>query len=106
MHEAHTKDATNAPPGALEAAVARAVAESLEVVSGLQARVDTALGALEAVAVRARVGIGGDESAAEAVELFWKELQTSRSDAADLFERQRKVLGSVNLALFGRTGAG
>ncbi len=94
------------PHGALEAAVARAVSESLGAVTDYQRRVDEALTALEGAAVRARAGVGGDTSANEVVEAFWKELQATRTEAADLFDRQRKVLGTVNIALFGRTGAG
>lgn len=106
MHTTQKQEAGSPSQGALEAAVARAVSESLGVVAGLQAQVDAALGALEGVTVRARTGVGADKSASEVVETFWRELQSSRAEAADLFERQRKVLGTVNVALFGRTGTG
>jgi GTP-binding protein EngB required for normal cell division len=105
MHPAQTSDGA-VPHGALEAAVAHAVSESLDAITDYQRRVDDALTALEGVAVRARAGVAGDTSANEVVEAFWKELQSTRTEAADLFDRQRKVLGTVNIALFGRTGAG
>lgn len=105
MHPAKTSDGA-VPHGALEAAVGRAVSESLGAITDYQRRVDEALTALEGVAVRARTGVAGDTSANEVVEAFWKELQATRTEAADLFDRQRKVLGTVNIALFGRTGAG
>lgn len=105
MHTAQAPEqATHS--GALELAVARAVAESLKAVDAYQGRVDDALTTLEGVAARARAGVGADKSASEVVDAFWKDLQATRSEAADLFERQRRVLGTVNVALFGRTGAG
>lgn len=90
----------------LETAVQKAIVESLAVVESLQARVDEALRTLEAVAERARKGVGDDKSAMEVVDGFQRELQAARGEAGDLFSRQRAVLGTVNLALFGRTGAG
>jgi predicted GTPase len=93
-------------PPPLEAAVENAVGESLGLVDSLQARVDAALRALETIAERARMGVGGDKGATEVIEAFQRELHLSRGEAANLFERQRKVLGTVNVALFGRTGAG
>lgn len=105
MHPAQKPDLA-VPHGSLEAAVDRAVSESLGAITDYQWRVDEALTALEGVAVRARAGVAGDTSANEVVKVFWKELQSTRTEAADLFDRQRKVLGTVNIALFGRTGAG
>ena len=91
---------------ALDDAVAKAVSESLVLVDSLQSLVDEALSALEAVSERTREEISGDKKAEEVVEAFQRELQQSRTEAVDLFKRQRKVLGTVNIALFGRTGAG
>lgn len=105
MHSAQTVDGP-VPRAKLEAAVAHAVAQSLAAITDYQQRVDEALSALEEVAARASVGVGSDTSANEVVEAFSKELQATRTEAADLFDRQRKVLGTVNIALFGRTGAG
>lgn len=105
MHSVQTSDATH-PHKGLEAAIASAVTESLVAITDYQRSVDGALNALEGVAVRARSGVGADTSANEVVDAFWKELQATRSEAADLFDRQREVLSTVNIALFGRTGAG
>lgn len=105
MHSVQTSDATR-PYRGLEAAIASAVTESLVAITDYQRSVDGALNALEGVAVRARSGVGADTSANEVVDAFWKELQATRSEAADLFDRQREVLSTVNIALFGRTGAG
>jgi hypothetical protein len=61
MHPAQTSDGA-VPYGALEAAVAHAVSESLDAITDYQRRVDDALTALEGVAVRARAGVAGDLS--------------------------------------------
>ncbi len=105
MHPTQIEDEA-VPQEALEVAVARAVTKSLGAIIDYQRRVDEALAALEGVAARARVGVGGDTNANKVVEAFWKELQATRAEAADLFDRQRNVLRTVNIALFGRTGAG
>lgn len=105
MHPMQIED-EDVPQEALEVAVARAVTKSLGAIIDYQRRVDEALAALEGVAARARVGVGGDTNANKVVEAFWKELQSTRAEAADLFDRQRNVLRTVNIALFGRTGAG
>lgn len=90
----------------LEAAVARAVGESLSALSEYQRLVNQALTTLEEVAVQARKSAGTDANANEVVEAFWRELQAARTEASDLFDRQRDALATVNIALFGRTGAG
>ena len=93
-------------PISLDSAVKKAVSQSLDLVDSLQSRVNNALLALGTVAERARNGVGGDKSATEVVEKFAVELEKSRSEAASLFERQRSVLSTLNIVLFGRTGSG
>ncbi len=92
--------------GTLDYAVKKAVLDSLAVVNMLQTRVDKALTTIGSVAKHSRNAVDGNINATQLVDLFQEELNKSRNEAGDLFERQRKVLGTVNIALFGRTGTG
>jgi tRNA U34 5-carboxymethylaminomethyl modifying GTPase MnmE/TrmE len=92
--------------GAFEAAVRSAVVQSLDAVHDLEVKVNAALSAIEDVIAHARLEVGRDNCAMEVVDDFQREIDVARNDARDLFIRQRAVLTTVNIALFGRTGAG
>ena len=89
-------------PSELASAVRSAIEESNLAADSLEAQVVKALGALQSVMRE------NDDSAdsPEAVRSLRQALQTAHSDAADLFERQKAALATVNIALFGRTQVG
>lgn len=93
---------------AFEQAIAHGIAESLSRMEELQCSVDKAFAVVDAAMDRSGEEFGADEgeNIAASVEHHNGEIQAVRNEAAELFERQRKVLSSVNIALFGRTGAG
>lgn len=97
---------TNDNRGSLANAISLAVEQSLAVVGSLQAQIDSALRNMEQVAKKARKGVGQDLGALEVIDCFQHELEAARGEASDLFKRQRAVLGTVNIAMFGRTGTG
>jgi len=89
----------------LDAAVATAVAEGLQMVDRLAVQ---ALGALDR-AQRAAADAAadhGDRPAGDVTAAFFQFLTEKRSDAEVRFTRQRTRLETFNLVLFGRTGAG
>lgn len=90
----------------LEGAIDRAVSQSLLQVDKLQGGVDEAFLELDSVVDRAKQALGSNESSVGVIDSYQSEIQQARDEAIDLFRRQRGVLGTVNIALFGRTGAG
>jgi len=83
-------------------AVASAIEESIAAASVCEARVNQSLAIFDMV-------LGDPDSGdvtPEAVVLLRNALDWARSEAASLFDRQREVLGTVNIVLFGRTSAG
>ena len=82
-------------------AVQSAIDQSLVAAEALQAQVNEALRI-----VRSSLTETQDADAPEVVRSLRTSLQTTHSEATDLFARQRQALSTVNLALFGRTGAG
>ncbi len=94
--------ASQSSPPDLAAAVQAAIAKSLRAADGLEAQV------IEALASFANVLHDGDDATdtPEAIRLLRAALQTAHAEARDLFTRQRAALATVNIALFGRTGAG
>lgn len=85
----------------MAATVASAIEESIGAVTGLETRVRQSLAIFDEVLQTAP-----DDFTPDSVLILRKALDVARTEAEDLFARQREVLGTVNIALFGRTGAG
>ena len=101
-----SQPAAATPSNEMESAIKRAISESLEVISALESKMNHALGTIQAVTESARESLEDRADGVRVIEAFSKGMESSRTEAASLFERQKGVLNSVNITLFGRTGAG
>jgi predicted GTPase len=81
--------------------VQSAIDQGLVAADALQTQVNEALRI-----VRSSLTEAHDADAPEVVRSLRSSLHATHSEATDLFARQRQALSTVNLALFGRTGAG
>ena len=83
-------------------AVRSAIDQSLVAADALQAKVNEALHIVRSSLTEKQ----GATDAPEVVRSLRSSLQATHSEAIDLFARQLDALSTVNLAMFGRTGAG
>jgi len=104
--EKEIDDANRLENEGLASAVDTAIKRSLLVIEELRGGVAEAFNSLESVSAKAKAHTGNDQNANDAIRSFEKELRQIHAEASSLFERQRNVLQNVNIALFGRTGAG
>ena len=102
MSDSRQQTPPDGTPTSFGDAVQSAIDQSLVAADALQAQVNEALRI-----VRSSLTEDQDAAAApEVVRSLRSSLQATHSEATDLFARQRQALSTVNLALFGRTGAG
>ncbi len=105
MSDRNTHAASGGTGPSLDSAVQSAIALSLAAAAGLQTQVDAALRMVSATVTQAAVApTTGDEP--EVMRSLQSKLEAARAEASDLFTRQREALSTVNLVMFGRTGAG
>lgn len=90
----------------LSEAVAGAIAQGSKTIDGMEAGLREALTTIEAAVTRSHEALGTRRAAVALIDAVEKQLDKAKRQAADLFARQRNALGTVNFALFGRTGAG
>jgi predicted GTPase len=98
----HQQTPPDSTPTSFGDAVQSAIDQSLIAADALQGQVDEALRIVRSSLREER----GATDAPEVIRSLRTILEATHSEATDLFARQRHALSTVNLALFGRTGAG
>ena len=102
MSDSRQQTPPDSTPSSFGDAVQSAIDQSLVAADALQAQVNEALRIVRSSLKEDQVA----SDAPEVVRSLRSSLQATHSEATDLFARQRQALSTVNLALFGRTGAG
>lgn len=102
MSDSYQHAPPDSTPSPFGAAVQSAIDQSLVAADALQAQVNEALRIVRSSLTENR----GATDAPEVIRSLRSSLQAMHSEATDLFARQFEALSTVNLAMFGRTGAG